>query len=452
MPIAQVNLNQYKKRLFLFHLPRDLFLAVTSNLSLCEFAILRMTGNDLNEFFINEILNPPFDLFLRLQSSPFQEIIRFSGMCSIENYLSADGIYETLCKALLTKDVKTLNFSKLSTAFDELKTKYPDSHLVNELIPTELILNPIFDKKRPLKEKVHLYMSNLSSANLSSANLQNNQLYMANLFNADMRFSRLLNANLSNTNLHKANLCGADICRANFTGADLSESKMEELFADAWGAVFNKANLSKATLDSSKLTKGSFENAILIGIRMYNTVFIECNFRFANLSNANLTDVSFENCNLTYVNFSGTNLAKVKNLHTCQFLDLNTDMDGLKNQSAKLLILFEAHIGCAEVQKSLRMAVLNDIRKIFEFSQCLQPQLLLDIYELFYHHHFFSDHRSQLEQITNRALQLLPTFGIFAPLVIETDSQKELKKIFKPEELTEALSKGSASNSLSKTG
>jgi hypothetical protein len=80
--------------------------------------------------------------------------------------------------------------------------------------------------EQAVKEKVSLYLANLSSANLYLANLSSANLYLANLSSANLYLANLSSANLRSANLSSADLSSANLSSANLRSANLSSADL----------------------------------------------------------------------------------------------------------------------------------------------------------------------------------------------------------------------------------
>lgn len=137
-----------------------------------------------------------------------------------------------------------------------------------------------------------LLMANLRNADLREANCGRARFVAAKMDGADLGggiFSRAVfsestlvgatldlakfyGANLNSARITKASLCGANLSKANLTDAWLNNSKLIKSSlraADLNGTNFSGADLTEADLSKAVFVESNFENASLVGCRVY---------------------------------------------------------------------------------------------------------------------------------------------------------------------------------------
>lgn len=195
---------------------------------------------------------------------------------------------------------------------------------------------------RALLPQAQLTGATLTQAILTEANLQEADLQEADLGGADLLDADLQKANLRNTQLNEATqiderwrlvwtivnnrderqrLGGTDLRSANLQGAMLAMAVLREI---DWRYV----NLSKADLSFADLYKANLSEADLQEANFTVAKLDEATLSSANLHRANLSYASLFRCNLAQADLSFANL---------QFADLNTaNLRGARLQSANL--------------------------------------------------------------------------------------------------------------------
>lgn len=103
----------------------------------------------------------------------------------------------------------------------------------------------------------------------------------AKLNEGSLRYARAYRASLPNARLWRGDLVGAYLTESDLRGANLREAKMSD-------AVFDHANLEKATLISADGSGANLAGANLKGADFTYAVFLQANFANAKLANASL--------------------------------------------------------------------------------------------------------------------------------------------------------------------
>ena len=134
----------------------------------------------------------------------------------------------------------------------------------------------------------------LDSTNLSSAGLQG--------------------ASFSGVSFDSTNLSSADLQGASFSSVDLSIA-IGVKDASLIGATFSNADLSAVDLSGKNLTSTSFDNVILIGANLVNSILDQASFENTDLSGVGLTGatmvggITILNSNFTGATLIGNSLA-----------------------------------------------------------------------------------------------------------------------------------------------
>lgn len=188
-------------------------------------------------------------------------------------------------------------------------------------------------------KSAELPYSSLNGANLQSAKFSATNLFGTNLVNANLsnvtieKFTNLQTANLSNANLQETQLKGVDLRKANLTSANFSNSTImiEKIFnsakvlllrsnfryanlsnanltnINAQGVIFNQANLSDASLVGGNFSVFKIKPQIKGNLLMNNS-FVKTTLNRANLSDAQFNQANLNQANLQNVNLTNTNL------------------------------------------------------------------------------------------------------------------------------------------------
>ena len=163
--------------------------------------------------------------------------------------------------------------------------------------------------------------ASLSGASLKAAMWDGVNLAKMDLRDVNLRRSRLVGANLSRSMMNGAKLSGCD-----FTRADFSDSK--SFFADFRFANLTSANLDKGVFASAQLTSACLDHA-----HACDACFIRSNLTDASLNNVRLT-----HCDLSWATLKGAKLQGAV-LIRCQLSDLclqDTDLCGVLLESCCL--------------------------------------------------------------------------------------------------------------------
>lgn len=159
---------------------------------------------------------------------------------------------------------------------------------------------PVETSESRLAELRHLLATtkDLSGKDLSNLDLSQMDFSGANLTNANLSHADLYQANFSKANLTRANLKSASMEMANFSGALLREAQL------------NDASLYNAVLDEADL-----ENAVLRRCYAAGTTLWKTNLKCADLRSSNFSGASYEEIVLDGALLGDTLFAKdLKNL------------------------------------------------------------------------------------------------------------------------------------------
>lgn len=183
----------------------------------------------------------------------------------------------------------------------------------------------------------HMRGADLRGTSLGRSKFDGVDLSFAIFDHADVHGStfygtKLENASFLGANLAKANFFTANLRGANFTGATLTEADMTSAemgpgttfrAADmtrcqiksvghgpqgAVGVVFDGANLERAVITDSLLFNSSWENTIMVDIRMEDMGLKGALFRNATLDRAAIVDARLQGARIIATSFDNVNL------------------------------------------------------------------------------------------------------------------------------------------------
>lgn len=206
---------------------------------------------------------------------------------------------------------------------------------------------------RPL-QKVNFHGANLQHADLAGADLRN-----ASLSNADLASATLTRANLQQANLSWANLSSANLINANLQQAILFEANLD--FAILIDANLQEANFTEASMRETHFARADLRGAnhkeawhLMVqsdGTKSGKNCLVKMDFRYVNLSEADLSEM-----NLSNTNFSGANLSKA-NLSRADFSCANLSCADLRGANLSEAILCGTNLS----EVNLRHANLSKV-------------------------------------------------------------------------------------------
>lgn len=136
---------------------------------------------------------------------------------------------------------------------------------------------------------------------------------VADLSGAELKGANLSNANLSATTLVRTSLVRTLANRTNFGGANLTGANLSGVQAIA--ATWDGADLSGASVTGGDLSNGTFDRAILHGLKGSKTTAVAARFNDADLSQAvwrgsDLSATDFNRTDLTQADLAASNLSE----------------------------------------------------------------------------------------------------------------------------------------------
>ena len=181
------------------------------------------------------------------------------------------------------------------------------------------------DELMGIRQDVEAVLQAICSRSESLIAIERNANFRLDLRGADLHGAQLLDADLSKAMLHHSNLS-----RVNFANTDLSDSFLS--YADLSQALFHDVKFSRTHLWFADLSGALLQDADLAGVDFSNAKLHGTNLGRANLSGANFqyalaTKAWFESANLSRAIFlrgdlSGAKLMKA-DLTDARFLDAN---------------------------------------------------------------------------------------------------------------------------------
>lgn len=160
-----------------------------------------------------------------------------------------------------------------------------------------------------------------------------------------------INLDFSNAIL-PIDLMGLDFSRCNFTYANLKKADLSQ--CKFYSANLSHANLSEAYLSEAIFTCANLDDAILGNANGYNITFYQTNFKHAKLNFARLTDSDFTEANLAHAELRFINL-EGSNLTRTNLIEAQADNAQLretvlKNANLKNINLMKSYLVAANLE------------------------------------------------------------------------------------------------------